>query len=315
MKKIIALLLAFVLILCSFAGCAKEEKIDAKIGLAASAATHGWVAGVSYYAEKYCEEKGIEYNLTTSADASEMEKNLNSLVEWGAQAVVICPQWSGMEDAVQSVIDKGIPVVSFDFDIDCGGVYKVTGNNYDMGYQCAEYITGKAGESAVIAMLTVPSAGSVSQLREQGFRDYLSEKNYDTKNIITVEEKSFSRDEGYNDMKKLLAENEHIDAVFSMDDEISIGVVKAITESGRTDIKAVTGGGGMQEYFNMISDADYANLGLASALYSPSMVIDAINTAADLCNKKSSSKVVVIPTTIVSADNVNEYIDPENTVY
>ena len=116
-------------------------------------------------------------------------------------------------------------------------------------------------------------------------------------------------------MKKILAEHDNLDAVFSLDDEISIGVIKAVTESGRTDIKAVTGGGGMQEYFKMIKDAKYSSLGLCSALYSPSMVEDAVKTAIELCSGKGSSKVVVIPTTIVDTQNVNEFIDPQNTVY
>ncbi len=317
MKKVFALIMAFSLILCLFAGCGEKEQTAAnvKIGLAAPNATHGWVAGVAYSAEKFCKEKGIEYNFTSSADAAEMSKNIDSLVEWGAQALVVWPQWSGMEDTVKKVIAQGVPVVGFDVDIACDGVYKVTGDNYDMGYRSAEYITGKVGEGAAIAVLTVPSSGSVSERRLAGFTDYLKEKNYDTSNVFTVEESSFSRDAGYADMMKILAEHEHIDAVFSMDDEVSIGIVKAITESGRNDIKAITGGGGMQEYFKMISSADYASLGLASALYSPSMIDDAITTAISLGSGNSASKITVIPTTIVTAENVSEYLDSQNMVY
>lgn len=315
MKRILALLLTVSMIICLFSGCGTKKKVDAKIGLAAPVATHGWVAGVAYYAYKYCKENDIENKMTESANAEEMQKSLNDLVNWGAQAVVIWPQWSGMEETVKSIIAKGIPVVSFDVDINCDGIYKVTGNNYEMGYQCAKYITDKVGKGASIAVMDVPSAGSVSQLRKEGFYDYLNEISYDKNNVFEVTEDGFSREAGYNDMKKILAEHDRVDAVFSLDDEISIGVVKAVTESGRTDVKAVTGGGGMQEYFKMISDSKYANLGLASALYSPSMIENAIETAIKLSQGESSSKVVVIPTTIVSSDNVSEYIDTENTIY
>ncbi len=317
MKKIVSVLLVVILILCAFSGCGKgkAEKSDIKIGLAAPSVTHGWVAGVSYYAEKYCKANGIEYKLTVSDDAEAMSKSLEELVSWGAQAVVIWPQWTGTEDAVKKLKEKNIPVVSFDFDIDCEGIYKVTGNNYDMGYQCAKYITEKVGENASIAVLDVPAAGSVSELRKKGFNDYLKEIGYNTENVFEVEEDGFARDAGYNDMKEILENHTKVDAVFSMDDEVSIGVVKAVSESGRTDIRAVTGGGGMQEYFNMIADSKYADLGLASALYSPSMIEDAIKTAIDLCSGENSSKVVVIPTTIVNSENVKDYLDAENTVY
>ena len=314
MKKLLSVLLVLTIVFCLFAGCGTKNK-DVKIGLAAPGETHGWVAGVSYYAEKYCKDEGIEYNLTTSADAAEMEKNLNALAQWGAEAVVVWPQWEGMEDAVQSLLDKGLPVVSFDVEIDCDGVYKVTGNNYDMGYQCAKYIAEQVGEAASIAVLDVPSAGSVSALRKQGFYDYLKEIGYNTENVFEVKEESFSRESGYADMKAVLAEHPQVDAVFSMDDESSIGVVQAISESGRTDIKAVTGGGGMQEYFSMIADEKYDSLGLISALYSPSMIEDAIRTAIKLASGESSSKVIVIPTTVVTKENVSDYLDPQNTVY
>ena len=319
MKKVISLLLVFVLLcttLCGCGGTATSEKTDSyKIGIAAPDVTHGWIAGVAYYAEKYCKEQGITYKITASADAAEMMANLNDLVTWGADAVILWPQWTGMEDAVTEVIAQGIPVVSFDVDINADGVYKVTGNNYGMGYESAKYIAEKVGDGAHIAVMDVPSIGSVSAQRKQGFYDYLNEIGYDQSNIFEVSEAAFTRDDGLRDMTDILESHAQVDAVFSMDDETSIGAVQAILEAGRTDIHAITGGGGMQEYFRMIKDAKYASLGLASALYSPSMVEDAVKTALSLCKGETCDACIVIPTTIVTADNVDTYIDAENTVY
>ncbi len=319
MKKVISVILACVLfctVFCSCAENAKTKKTDSiKIGIAAPDVTHGWVAGVAYYAEKYCKENGIVFKISTSADAAEMMANLNDLVTWGADAIVMWPQWTGMEDAVAEVIEQDIPVVSFDVDINCDGIYKVTGNNYGMGYESAKYITEKVGEAASIAVLDVPSAGSVSELRKQGFYDYLDEIGYDKSNIFEISEDNFSRDIGLKDMTDVLETHKKIDAVFSMDDETSIGVVQAVTEAGRTDIKAITGGGGMQEYFRMIKNEEYASLGLASALYSPSMVENAISSAISLCKGETCESQIVIPTSIVTIDNVDEYIDADNAVY
>lgn len=323
MKRIIALLLALMLMLAVFAGCSDGQGGDTgtpkngkiHIGIAAPDVTHGWVAGVAYYAEKYCKENNIDYKITTSSDAAEMMTNLNDLVTWGADVIVTWPQWSGMEETVQEILDQGIPVVDFDVEINCEGIHKVTGNNYDMGYQSAKYIVEKVGAAANIAVMDVPSAGSVSKLRKEGFYAYLDEIKYDKSNIFEVSESGFSRDAGCKDMADILESHAKLDAVFSMDDETSIGAIQAITEAGRTDIKAITGGGGMQEYFRMIADEKYASLGLSSALYSPSMVIDAIKTAIDLYNGKTCEAVIVIPTTVVTAENVQNYLDPNNTVY
>ena len=154
MKKVLALILALVMALSLVAcggGNTTNDQTDGqdaektvKVGIAAPDVTHGWVAGVAYYAEKYCKDNNLEYKITTSSDAAEMASALNDLVAWGATVIVSWPQWSGMETAMQEIIDSGIPVVNFDVDVDCTGIYKVTGDNYDMGYQSAKYIYEKA---------------------------------------------------------------------------------------------------------------------------------------------------------------------------
>ena len=115
MKKLIALLLAAMMVFALCACGASEEPAaeeqpaaeeapaedaaeapaeDAaeapvvKVGIAAPDVTHGWVAGVAYYAEKYCKDNNLEYKITTSADAAEMTAALQDLMAWGATVVV-----------------------------------------------------------------------------------------------------------------------------------------------------------------------------------------------------------------------------------
>ena len=339
MKKLIALLLVLAMALSLVACGAKEEAPAAteapaaeaapeaapapeapaapeiKVGIAAPDVTHGWVAGVAYYAEKYCQDNGLEYKVHTSADAAEMQAGLQDLVAWGATVIVSFPQWAGMETAMQEIIDMGIPVVNFDVDVACEGIYKVTGDNYDMGYQSAKYIVEKAGEAAHIAVLDVPSSGSVCELRKQGFYDYLAEINYDTSNIQEFQLESFARDDGLKNAADILEKMPQVDAFYSMDDETSIGTIQAMNDAGRTEIKAITGGGGCQEYFQIIASEEGKAIGAASALYSPAMIQDAIKVAIKLMNGEEAEPVIVIPTTIVSADNVAEHLDPANNVY
>ena len=339
MKKIIALLLALAMVM-SLAACGAKTEAPAteapkaeaapeaaapapeapaapeiKVGIAAPDVTHGWVAGVAYYAEKYCQDNGLEYKVSTSADAAEMQAGLQDLVAWGATVIVSFPQWAGMETAMQEIIDMGIPVVNFDVDVACEGIYKVTGDNYDMGYQSAKYIVEKAGEAATIVVMDVPSSGSVCELRKQGFYDYLTEIGYDTSNIQEFQLESFARDDGLKNAADILEKMPQIDAFYSMDDETSIGTIQAMNDAGRTEIKAITGGGGCQEYFKIIASDEGKAIGAASALYSPAMIQDAIKVAIKLMNGESAEPVIIIPTTIVSADNVADHLDPSNNVY
>ena len=122
----------------------------------------------------------------------------------------------------------------------------------------------------------------------------------------------FTREDGLKDFADILTSTNHIDAVYSMDDETSIGVLQAISEAGRTDIKVVTGGGGMQEYFKMMPENE--DIWIESALYSPAMVKDAVDVALKLLNGEDAEKVKIIPTTVVDRDNYQDFLD-ENSPY
>lgn len=278
-----------------------------KIGVLAPATTHGWVAGVTYYAESRLKELGdkIEYQVHTSNNAEQMTSQLDDLKTWGAEAIVAFPQWEGMESPIQEAIDEGITVVNFDIEINAEGVYRVSGDNEGMGVESAKYIVDKIGDSGTVIILDVPTSGSVAQLRKKGFMDTVAEiaPNLELHEYAT----QFTREAGLSDFSDILTRHSHIDAVFSMDDETSIGVVQAIEEADRSDIKVITGGGGAQEYFKMMPE--YSDIWLQSALYSPDMVQDAVNMAIDILDGKTVDSVVTIPTSIVDRENVADHLD------
>jgi ribose transport system substrate-binding protein len=318
MKKTVALILTLAISL--FAGCGSKPADTTggtstkkyKIGILAPAVTHGWVAAVAYHAETRAKELSgeIEYKIETSKNAEEMTSQLDDLMTWGAQAIVAFPQWQGMEAPIKKAIDAGIKVVNFDIEIAVDGVYRVAGDNEDMGVQGANYIVKKIGKTGTVVILDVPTSGSVAQLRKKGFVDTISKIAPDMK-LITYATK-FTREDGLKDFADILTKNPKIDAVYSMDDETSIGVLQAIKEAGRNDIKVVTGGGGMQEYFKMMPENK--DIWIQSALYSPAMVKDAVDVALKVLKGEDVKKVSIIPTTIVDRDNYKDYLD-ENSPY
>lgn len=280
-----------------------------KIGILAPAVTHGWVAAVAYHAEARAQELKrdgkIDYQIHTSGDASEMTSQLDDLITWGAEAIVAFPQWEGMEVPIQRALDEGIEVINFDIAIDVDGVYRVAGDNYDMGVQGAHYVVDKIGTEGEVVMLEVPSAGSVSELRAGGFFDTIEEIAPGL-NVHTYATQ-FTREAGLSDFADILTSRDQIDAVFSLDDETSMGVLQAIDEAGRNDIQVVTGGGGSQEYFKMMPDNE--DIWIQSALYSPDMVKDAVDIAVSVLNGEDVENEVIIPTTIVDKDNHEDFLD------
>ncbi|MFF2445609.1 ABC transporter substrate-binding protein [Neobacillus sp. NPDC058068] len=322
MKKALSLLLLIAVIMVPLlSACGEKATSDPgkkddkgtkkhKIGILAPAVTHGWVAAVAYNAEARAKELSgeVEYKIQTSTNAQEMTAQLDDLKTWGAEAIVAFPQWEGMEVPIKQALDEGIKLVNFDIKIDVDGVYRVAGDNKDMGIQGAKYIVDKIGKEGTVAILEVPSSGSVSVLRKEGFVDTLKDLAPNMKLITYATQ--FTREDGLKDFADILTKNPKIDAVYSMDDETSIGVLQAIKEAGRTDIKVVTGGGGMQEYFKMIRENN--DIFIESALYSPAMVKDAVNVALKLLKGEKVEMETIIPTTIVDKSNYKDFLDDKS---
>ncbi|MBQ7868526.1 MAG: substrate-binding domain-containing protein [Clostridia bacterium] len=314
MKKVLALVLALMLCISLIPMASAEGPI--KVAIMVSTVTHGWVGGVAYHAEAYAKELAaagtIEYKMYTSGNAEEMSAQFDEAKLWGAQALVIAPQWVGMEVAAQAAIDEGLAVVAFDMDIPANGIYKVTGDNESMGVAGAEYIVEKIGTTGKVATIEVPSSGSINELRLKGFMETMAKIAPDVE-ILHYSAPSFAAADGLTVTADILTANPQLDAIFSEDDETSIGALQAIADAGRTDIKAITGGGGAQTYFAQIKER--TDVAASSALYSPLMIKDCINVAIAAVNGESVEPVTVIPSQIVRAENVDEYIDPANTIY
>lgn len=314
MKRILMSLLVLILAV-GLVGCSKDDGEKPaekhKIGILAPAVTHGWVAAVAYHAEAQAKALGdeVEYKIYTSNDAAEMTSQLDDLKTWGAEAIVAFPQWEGMEVPIKEVVDAGIKVVNFDIEIAVDGVYRVTGDNKGMGVKGADYIVDKIGTEGTVLMIEVPSSGSVNRLRKEGFEERMAEIAPNIE-IISRSSAVFSREDGLKDMAEFLSAIPKIDAVFSLDDETSIGALQAIKEAGRTDIKAITGGGGSQEYFKMMPENE--NIWISSALYSPAMVKDAVTAALKLLKGETVEEVLTIPTQIVDRENYTEFLDEKS---
>lgn len=272
---------------------------------------------MAYYAEQRCKELAdegkIEYLVSVSNDAAQMTTQLDDFKTWGADAIVAFPQWEGMEAPIQQAIDEGITVVNFDIAIEADGVYRVSGDNEGMGKDAAEYIIDKVGTEGTVVVLDVPTSGSVAELRKKGFTETMAAE---APNMVLKEYATeFTREAGLADMADILTANPQIDAVFSMDDETSIGALQAIRDAGRTDIKVITGGGGCQEWFNMMLADENQDIWLQSDLYSPVMVEDAVDMALDILNGNApEDPVKIIPTERVDRENAADYLD-ENSPY
>ncbi|MCH5352499.1 MAG: substrate-binding domain-containing protein [Acutalibacter sp.] len=322
MKRIFSLILAIVLLSVCLAGCTGNSSSGSaagnsekfKIGVLAPTVTEGWDSGVTYYAEKRCQalaiDGEIEYRLFRCDSGEDVSSGVEQLRIWGVQAVVVYPQWDDVEEALQALIDDGIPVFSFEKEPDCKGLYRISFDNEDIGRQSATYIVDKVGNSGTVILLNNPSAGAVSTLRQKGFEEKVAEIAPNL--TVYTYAAGFTREDGQRAFEDILSEHDQIDAVFSMSDETSMGVLSAVREKHRTDIQVITGVGGSQEYLGMIAEEENADITLQTVLYSPVSVEKVVNRALALLKGERVRQTETVSTTVVDRENCERYLDEKS---
>jgi ribose transport system substrate-binding protein len=90
-----------------------------------------------------------------------------------------------------------------------------------------------------------------------------------------------------------------------------VGVLKAIDQAKRTDIKEVLGGAGSKEMIKRVMDGD--KLINADVTYSPKFIYDAIKLTAEARLKgQTLPPKTIIPSVLVTKDNAKDYYFPDS---
>lgn len=314
MKRFFCTVLACLIFMLCFTACGKkDDNKDGPIAIIVPSASHGWMAGISYFAKQKCEElnlkEGSGYKLLTSANVNEQANQIEEMINLKCSAIVLLPHTDEVSVTAQKIIDSNIPLIVFDRKVSSDYTAYFAGDNAGIGSYSAEYLGKQLNGSGTIAVLNVPSSGSVSTERVNAFKDVMSEK-YPDINLIDMTAPDFTQQSGLKTLSDVLVANNKIDAIFSIDDESSIGMLQAIKDANRTDVKYLTGAGGSQNYFEKISKSEQPIC--ITATYSPSMIKDAVQAAVDIKDGKKVEKDNIIPPTIVTKDNVSSLLDPNS---
>ncbi|MGA2477163.1 MAG: substrate-binding domain-containing protein [Spirochaetia bacterium] len=314
MRKGISVLVAAVLVagVLALAACGPAKPKEKVLGMSFPAADHGWVAAVIYNAKKQADELGVKYILTTGANPSEQSAKVDELIAQKVSAVIMLPSdTKPLTPAAQRILNAKIPLIIFDRKVELEPTFYLAGDNAGIGVNAAKFIGEKLGGKGTVVSIGVPAYGSVHTERVNAFKDTLTQMFPKIKLAKEVGAENSSKEAGLKIMSDLLNAEKRIDAVFTIDDELSIGVLQAISENKRKDIKIETGAGGAQEYFNQIKAG--GPITLASFLYSPLMVKDAVKYAVDIMNgKMPEQKSIIIPASPVTKENVDQYLDPNS---
>ena len=293
---------------------AAQNKVT--MGVSIPAATHGWTGGVVYWANRTKGElekqyPGMTVIVKTASSATEQANQVQDLQTANKiDTLVILPFESApLTKPVAQVKAKGVFVTVVDrglTDTNAQDAY-VAGDNPGFGKVSAEYV-GKAlnGKGDVVILRGIPTV--IDNQRVDAFNAVLKTSFPDIK-VLDAKHGNWNRDEAFKVMQDYLTRFKHIDAVWASDDDMAVGVQKAIEQARRSDIKLVLGGAGSKEYIKKVMDGD--RIVTADVTYSPSMIAEAMKLTAEARAKGTAMPpTTIIPSILITKDNAAKYYEP-----
>jgi ribose transport system substrate-binding protein len=313
-RRALGLVSAASLVALTAGGAMAQDKRT--IAVSIPAATHGWTGGVVYHAEQAEKEieaafPNIDVIVKTSPSATAQVSALEDLSAGQTlDALVILPftseELTGPVEQVKSngtyiaVVDRGLT------DPTIQDLY-VAGDNIAVGANTAKWMAEKlGGEGKIVVLRGIPTV--IDDERIQGFTDVMKDTNIE---ILDIQYANWNQDEAFSLMQDYLAKYPHIDAVWANDDDMLLGVLEAVKQSGRSEIKYALGGNGMKDVIEMVKAGDPVTP--ISTPYPPSMIKSAIYmTAAQFSGQAPMRGNFKLDAPLITPENADQFYFPDS---
>ncbi|GLT10733.1 ABC transporter substrate-binding protein [Sulfitobacter porphyrae] len=287
---------------------AQDTKV---IGVSIPAATHGWAGGMNFHAQQAVNRleevyPQLDFVLATASDPAKQVNDIEDMLATrNISALVVLPfESEPLTSPVKAVADSGAWVTVVDRGLAIPGIEDlyVAGDNPGFGKVSGEYMASAMPDGGdIVVFRGIPT--TIDNERVEGFQGAIEGSGI---NILAMEHGNWNRDDSFTVMQDFLSKYDKIDAVWASDDDMAIGVLAAIEQSGRDDIKFVLGGAGMKEMVAKVRDGDA--MIPADVTYPPSMIATAIElTAVGMTSTAPVSGTFTIGSVLITKDNAADF--------
>lgn len=320
LTKIFALTTVITSSIVGLISLAQEKSVPEKItlGVAIPAATHGFTGGIVYWANQAKKDleaayPNLEIIVKTAGGAPEQANQLQDLSTVNKiNTLVIFPfESAALTKPVAQLKNKGVYVTVVDrglTDTSAQDAY-VAGDNTAFGKIPAQYIADTlGGKGNVLALRGI--ATTLDNERMDAFNAVL--KNYPEIKLLDAKYANWNRDDAFKVTQDYLTRFPQIDAIWAADDDMAVGVLKAIEQAKRTDIKLVFGGAGAKGMIKTLMDNSNPLI-QANVSYSPKFIYDAIKLTAEARLKgEKLAEITIIPSVLITKENAKEFYHPDS---
>ncbi len=292
---------------------AADKKV---VAVSIPAADHGWTAGVVYHAQAAAKEinaafPNVEVVVKTSPSAADQVSALEDLsASRKLDALVILPYTSEeLTQPVKAIKDIGTFITVVDRGLTDPKVQDlyVAGDNIAVGANTAHWLVDKlGGDGQIVVLRGIPTV--IDDERIKGFSDVIGKSNI---KILDIQYANWNQDEAFKLMQDYLAKYPKIDAVWANDDDMLLGVLEAVDNAGRKDIKYALGGNGMKQIIEMVKEKNERTP--ISTPYPPSMIKSAIYmTAAQFNGQAPVRGSFLLGAPLITPENADQFYFPDS---
>lgn len=323
-KKLLTILMAATIV-ATMGACGSEVGTDTQNATEAEETTSGSAAdektiGAVYWSLNNnfmvflkenieAEAETLGYNTIAMDSGSNTETELNNvedLISKGVDAVIMVPMDSdASSNAVKLLNDAGIPVITVDRSTNEGEVVtSLATNNYAGGQKAGEFAVEKLGGKGKVAILRGTLGTDLETERYSGFTDAVKDTDIE---IVAEQSADFDRTTAFSTIENILQANPDINLVYAENDEMCLGVAKALEAANRTDVMLV-GFDGAQETLEAIKDGK-----VTGTVFQQFALIG--KTSVDIADKvfKGDTADIENPMAIdcdfANADNIDQFLN------
>ena len=236
-------LLSMILLLLLLTACGSEpvqEPQLTRVGFSQLGAESDWrVANTASMVESLSEENGYEllYENARQRQANQLAAVRNFIVQ-GVDIIVIAPlEETGWEGVLQEARNAGIPVLIVDREVaveDTGLYLTQIGSDFlTEGLQAVQWLERELAEREdTVNILHIQGTyGATAQLlRTKAIEDAV--EAHENWRFAAQLSGDFTESKGYEVVRDFLAENRDIDVIYSENDNMTFGAMRALDEAG-----------------------------------------------------------------------------------
>ena len=240
----------------------------------------------------------------SAMDAEMQDRKIEELIEEGVDALLInAVDWKNIGDSLDKAKKAGVPIIAVDTEVYDDDLVDgtVISDNYHAGELCAQNLMMKRQSGKILFLVQNTNKSAVDRI--QGFKDTLAESGWEYENVGELE--CLGQLEVAQPLvEEVLQSRQDIDVVMALNDPSALGAMAALDAVGMLSDVLVYGVDGTPEAKTMISEQKMTATAAQSPMKTGATVASMLY---DLLDKKKIDKKTVLPVTLITEDNIEQF--------